>query len=171
MLGRYWRGTKEARQRRAPRLALQRKSGACLQSGAGRLGRLFRHRSKTLGGATAQTHAKVLPCSACLLKGHPLATKWAAEAAAPLEPDAMTLRCSVRGWGGPAGDPRWMAFGRAEGSGRGRLALLLFTLDGIGRSGETGPSIKGSCCVFGVIKTQHEGVSGDFTGEFEGRFF
>ena len=36
----------------------------------------------------------------------------------------MMLRCSVRGWGGPAGDPRWMALGRAEGGGRGRLALL-----------------------------------------------
>ena len=82
----------------------------------------------------------------------------------------MTLRCSVRGWGGPAGDPRWMVLGRAEGSGRGRLALLLFTLDGIGRSGETGPSIKGRCCVFWVIKTQHEEAIGEFPREVEGIF-
>ena len=65
-----------------PPLALQRKSGVSPQSGAGRLGRPFCPRSKTLGVRTAQAHAKALPCSACLLKRHPLSTKWAAEAAA-----------------------------------------------------------------------------------------
>ena len=68
-------------------LTLQRKSGTRPKSGAGRLGRLFRPRSKTLGVRTAQAHAKVFFCSARLLKRHPLATQWAAEAAAPLEPE------------------------------------------------------------------------------------
>ena len=70
-----------------------------LKVGQAALGRLFRPRSRTLGIPTAQAHAKVLPCSACLLKRHPLATKWAAEAAAPLERTAMKWRCSASGGG------------------------------------------------------------------------
>ena len=90
------RGGAKSRPRADGLLTLQRKSNACPQSGAGRLGRLFRTRSKTLGIATAQAYAKVLPCSACLRKRHPLATKWAAEAATPLERATTKLRCSAK---------------------------------------------------------------------------
>ena len=70
--------------KRTDRLTLQRNSLAMRSSGASRLGRPFRTRAVTLGTPVTQTRARVLACSAGILKRDASATKWAAEAAAPL---------------------------------------------------------------------------------------